>query len=313
MKTGSTALTRRDLRAGQDKTHQPEHSRPGTSAACHRVARDNLLPVPGLRRTRAPRRKAASASKVLRACGSTLSARMTAWTHKSPRSSSIVSLWRSDMALPFGVVDKLIRSWAAFRRLVLTSGARGCYRSVMIHRYRSVTSKSRPVAKENCKSRTKATSQPGVPRESGSSPCPPDLFHRHGIRGVGVETIAEAAGTNKMTLYRHFGSKDDLVLRVSELQGAKVGRDLGRCRGCNFRGDPVGQLYGYIGLVATIHRRGRAGLRSRQRRGRTDRGRASRAQGHRGVQETSARPPGEVCAGPRGPRNRDGWRTRLFF
>jgi len=39
-----------------------------------------------------------------------------------------------------------------------------------------------------------------------------DLFHRHGIRGVGVETIAEAAGTNKMTLYRHFDSKDDLIL-----------------------------------------------------------------------------------------------------
>jgi AcrR family transcriptional regulator len=38
-----------------------------------------------------------------------------------------------------------------------------------------------------------------------------DLFYRHGIRAVGVDAIAEAAGTNKMTLYRHFGSKDDLV------------------------------------------------------------------------------------------------------
>jgi AcrR family transcriptional regulator len=38
-----------------------------------------------------------------------------------------------------------------------------------------------------------------------------DLFYRHGIRAVGVEAIAEAAGTNKMTLYRHFASKDDLV------------------------------------------------------------------------------------------------------
>jgi len=38
-----------------------------------------------------------------------------------------------------------------------------------------------------------------------------DLFRRHGIRGVGVEAIAEAAGTNKMTLYRHFESKDELV------------------------------------------------------------------------------------------------------
>src|SRR3982075_2264785 len=47
-----------------------------------------------------------------------------------------------------------------------------------------------------------------------------DLFHRYGIRGVGVETIAEAAGTNKMTLYRHFDSKDDLI--VAYLRGVAV-------------------------------------------------------------------------------------------
>jgi AcrR family transcriptional regulator len=44
-----------------------------------------------------------------------------------------------------------------------------------------------------------------------------DLFHRNGIRGVGVDTIAEAAGTNKMTLYRHFDSKADLI--VAYLRG----------------------------------------------------------------------------------------------
>ena len=38
-----------------------------------------------------------------------------------------------------------------------------------------------------------------------------DLFYRHGIRAVGVDAIAAAAGTNKMTLYRHFASKDELV------------------------------------------------------------------------------------------------------
>jgi AcrR family transcriptional regulator len=38
-----------------------------------------------------------------------------------------------------------------------------------------------------------------------------ELFYRHGIRAVGVESIAEQAGTNKMTLYRHFSSKDELV------------------------------------------------------------------------------------------------------
>ena len=39
-----------------------------------------------------------------------------------------------------------------------------------------------------------------------------DLFYRHGIRAVGVENIADAASTNKMTLYRHFGSKDELIV-----------------------------------------------------------------------------------------------------
>ena len=38
-----------------------------------------------------------------------------------------------------------------------------------------------------------------------------ELFYRDGIRAVVVEAIAAAAGTNKMTLYRHFASKDELI------------------------------------------------------------------------------------------------------
>jgi AcrR family transcriptional regulator len=38
-----------------------------------------------------------------------------------------------------------------------------------------------------------------------------ELFYRDGINAVGVDAIAAAAGTNKMTLYRHFESKDELV------------------------------------------------------------------------------------------------------
>ncbi|HEX6980796.1 MAG TPA: helix-turn-helix domain-containing protein [Alphaproteobacteria bacterium] len=38
-----------------------------------------------------------------------------------------------------------------------------------------------------------------------------DLFYRRGIRAVGVETIVEAAGATKMSLYRSFPSKDALV------------------------------------------------------------------------------------------------------
>lgn len=38
-----------------------------------------------------------------------------------------------------------------------------------------------------------------------------ELFYRDGIRAVGVDTIAGESGVTKMTLYKHFGSKDRLV------------------------------------------------------------------------------------------------------
>jgi AcrR family transcriptional regulator len=39
-----------------------------------------------------------------------------------------------------------------------------------------------------------------------------DLFSRHGVRAVGVDRIVAESGVAKMSLYRHFPSKDDLVL-----------------------------------------------------------------------------------------------------
>jgi AcrR family transcriptional regulator len=39
-----------------------------------------------------------------------------------------------------------------------------------------------------------------------------ELFSRHGIRAVGVDRIVAESGVAKMSLYRHFASKDDLVL-----------------------------------------------------------------------------------------------------
>ena len=38
-----------------------------------------------------------------------------------------------------------------------------------------------------------------------------DLFYHQGIRCVGVDAIASEAGTNKMSFYRSFASKDELV------------------------------------------------------------------------------------------------------
>ncbi|MBB6585013.1 TetR/AcrR family transcriptional regulator [Ralstonia solanacearum] len=39
-----------------------------------------------------------------------------------------------------------------------------------------------------------------------------ELFYYEGVRAVGVEAVVERAGVNKMSLYRQFKSKDDLVL-----------------------------------------------------------------------------------------------------
>src|SRR6266853_90660 len=55
-----------------------------------------------------------------------------------------------------------------------------------------------------------STNSDAAPRERILSSAL-DLFYRHGIHAVGVDAIAEAAATNKMTLYRHFDSKDLLV------------------------------------------------------------------------------------------------------
>ena len=39
-----------------------------------------------------------------------------------------------------------------------------------------------------------------------------DLFHKNGYRGTGVEKILATAGVSKPTLYRHFNSKDELII-----------------------------------------------------------------------------------------------------
>jgi AcrR family transcriptional regulator len=43
-----------------------------------------------------------------------------------------------------------------------------------------------------------------------------DLFSRHGTRAVGVDRIIAESGVAKMTLYRNFASKDDLILAFLE-------------------------------------------------------------------------------------------------
>ncbi len=42
------------------------------------------------------------------------------------------------------------------------------------------------------------------------------LFYRHGFQAVGIDTIIAEAGVAKMTLYRHFAAKDDLIVAYLE-------------------------------------------------------------------------------------------------
>ena len=43
-----------------------------------------------------------------------------------------------------------------------------------------------------------------------------ELFYQEGIHTVGVDAVVERAGVNKMSLYRQFASKDDLVAAYLE-------------------------------------------------------------------------------------------------
>jgi AcrR family transcriptional regulator len=43
-----------------------------------------------------------------------------------------------------------------------------------------------------------------------------ELFSCHGIRAVGIDAVISRSGVARMTLYRHFASKDDLVLAFLE-------------------------------------------------------------------------------------------------
>ena len=85
----------------------------------------------------------------------------------------------------------------------------------------------------------------GIPPRERILAIAADLFYRHGIRAVGVDSIAEGAGTNKMTLYRHFASKDELV--------ADYLRECARLATANWDrleaehpGDPLAQLRGCV-------------------------------------------------------------------
>ena len=70
-----------------------------------------------------------------------------------------------------------------------------------------------------------------------------ELFYRRGFGAVGIDQVIEAAGVTKTTFYKHFESKDDLMVaavqRRDEWESQAWGRAVRKIAGDD---DPVGQL-----------------------------------------------------------------------
>lgn len=72
-----------------------------------------------------------------------------------------------------------------------------------------------------------------------------ELFRTQGIGAVGVEVIAELANSNKMTLYRHFGSKEELLCACLRQNAGNVA-ELWQSLEKRYPSDPLGQLHAWV-------------------------------------------------------------------
>jgi AcrR family transcriptional regulator len=69
-----------------------------------------------------------------------------------------------------------------------------------------------------------------------------ELFSRHGVRAVGVDELIAQAGVAKATLYRHFPSKDELVIAFLERREQRWTHEWVEAEARRRATDPEGQL-----------------------------------------------------------------------
>jgi AcrR family transcriptional regulator len=77
-------------------------------------------------------------------------------------------------------------------------------------------------------------------------------FYRDGFRNVGIDQVLADVGISKTAFYKHFESKDDLMLAVLEMQNAAFQamlRQVGDGRGGT---DPADQLRGLFDVVEQV-------------------------------------------------------------
>lgn len=76
------------------------------------------------------------------------------------------------------------------------------------------------------------------------------LFYRDGFRAVGIDTIIAEAGVAKMSLYRHFPSKDDLIVAYLEESNQQF---WGWLEGATAdAGDPADRLVAMVEAIETL-------------------------------------------------------------
>jgi AcrR family transcriptional regulator len=76
------------------------------------------------------------------------------------------------------------------------------------------------------------------------------LFYGTGIRAVGVERVITEAGVARMTFFRHFPTKDDLVVTFLRTRAEQARDELRRVR-ADHPGQPRAILAFFAGGVAT--------------------------------------------------------------
>ncbi len=113
--------------------------------------------------------------------------------------------------------------------LALPTGNTKCYRSVTSSsRAHTSTAREKDLRSAVDVAAITERSPGGTPPRDRIMIATRELFYRHGIHAVSVETIAETALTNKMTLYRHFRSKDDLIVAYVQQLATEGGEILDR-------------------------------------------------------------------------------------
>jgi AcrR family transcriptional regulator len=76
-----------------------------------------------------------------------------------------------------------------------------------------------------------------------------DLFYAQGIRAVGVDLVVEKAGVAKTSLYRYFGTKDDLIVAFLKSRDEDFWKNWDRIAESN-KNDPHAELIAQLKSIA---------------------------------------------------------------